>query len=131
MSKPIEHYLETYNYWLLEYKREKEERSSATDYAHKCRCFYNIYRKKIRYWFKHQNEYEDYIKLESARTSAKEYQQERAAKVNQFAEEIRKAKEVSKELWRQKIKEYSEFLESHPFKRQDELEKMFLEQVIS
>lgn len=130
MTKPIEYYLEIYNYWLLEYKKEKEERSSSTEYAHKCRCFYNNYRKKIRYWFKHQNEYEDYIRLESARTSAREYQQERASKVNQYVEEIRKAKEVSKELWRAKIKEYSEFLEANPFRTQKELEKMFLEQVI-
>ena len=130
MKKPLEYYIDKYNYWTLEYNKEKEERSSSTEYAHKCRCTYSVYRKKIRYWFKHQKEYEDYIKLESARISAREYQQERAAKVNMYIEEIRKAKEVSKELWRQKIKEYSEFQESHPFKTQKELEKMFLEKVI-
>ena len=130
MTKPLEYYIDNYNYWTLEYQKEKEERSSYTEYAHKCRSAYSVYRKKIRYWFKHQKEYEDYIKLESARISAREYQQERAAKVNIYIEEIRKAKEISKELWRQKIKEYSEFQESHPFKTQKELEKMFLEEVI-
>lgn len=130
MTKPLEYYIDQYNYWTLEYQKEKEERSSYTEYAHKCRSNYSVYRKKIRYWFKHQNEYEDYIKLESARTSAKEYQQDRAAKVNYYIAEIRKAKEISKELWREKVKEYSEFLEANPFRTQKELEKMFLENVI-
>ena len=97
MTKPLEYYIDKCNYWTLEYNKEKEERSSYTEYAHKCRSAYSVYRKKIRYWFKHQKEYEDYIKLESARISAREYQQERAAKVNMYIEEIRKAKEISKE----------------------------------
>ena len=130
MTKPIEHYLETYNYWLMEYEREKKERSSYTEYAHKCRCFYNIYRKKIRYWYRHQNEYEDYIKLESARISAQEYIQERASKINQYKQEIKQAKKISKEFWHEKVKEYNTFLKKFPFKRQEELEKMFLEEVI-
>ena len=130
MTKPIEHYLETYNYWLMEYQREKKERSSSTEYAHKCRSFYNIYRKKIRYWYRHQNEWEEYIKLQSARISAQEYQQERASKINQLKDEIKKAKEISKELWHQKIEEYKTFLKKFPFTKAEELEKMFLQEVI-
>lgn len=130
MTKPVEYYLEIYNYWLLEYEREKRERSSATEYAHKCRCFYNNYRKKIRYWYNHKAEWEEYNKLETAKVKALQYQQERASKKKQFQQEIKQAKEISKELWRQKVKEYNTFLENHPFMRQEELEKMFLEEVI-
>ena len=130
MKKPLEHYIDKYNYWTLEYEREKEERSSSTEYAHKCRCFYNIYRKKIRYWFRHQNEYEDYIKLESARISAQDYIQERASKINQYKQEIKQAKKISKELWHQKVEEYNTFLKNFPFTKAEELEKMFLDQVL-
>ena len=130
MTKPLEYYIDKYNYWTLEYQREKEERSSSTEYAHKCRCFYNIYRKKIRYWFRHQNEYEEYIRLESARISAQEYQQQRLSKINQYKQEIKQAKEISKDLWHQKIEEYNTFLKNFPFKTAEELEKMFLQQII-
>ena len=130
MKKPLEYYIDNYNYWTLEYNKEKEERSSSTEYAHKCRCFYNIYRKKIRYWFKHQSDYEDYIKLESAKASAREYQQERLDKIKQYKQEIKEAKKISKEFWREKVKEYNEFLKKFPFTKAEELEKMFLEKVI-
>lgn len=130
MTKPLEYYIDKYNYWTLEYQREKEERGSTTNYASNCRHNYSVYRKRIRYWFKHQNEYEDYIKLESARISARECQQERLSKIEQFKEEIKQAKEISKKLWHEKIKEYKEFLKNSPFQRREELEKMFLEQVI-
>ena len=62
--------------------------------------------------------------------SAREYQQQRRNKIKQLKEEIRKAKEISKELWHQKIEEYNTFLKNFPFTRAEELEKMFLEQVI-
>ena len=129
MKKPLQYYLDKCNYWLLEYEREKQERSSATKRADKCRHNYCVFRKKIRYWFSHQNEYEDYIKLESARVSAQDYQKERLSKIKQYKQEIEQAKEISKELWRQKIKEYNTFLENVPFKTAEELEKLYLSEL--
>ena len=130
MTKPLEYYIDKCNYWTLEYKREKEERSSSTNYASNCRHNYCNYRKKIRYWFKHQNEYEEYIRLQSAMISARGYKQERVDKIKQYKQEIKQAKEISKELWHQKIEEYKTFLKNFPFTRAEELEKMFLEEVI-
>ena len=95
MKKPIEYYTDKYNYWLLEYKREKEENSSSTKYAHKCRAFYSIYKKKIRYWYQHEQEYKNNEKLEKARIFAREYQQERIYKIQWFKD---KTKEIFKKF---------------------------------
>lgn len=65
MKKPIQHYIDKCNYWLLEYEREKKERSSYTEYAGKCRTYYCAYKKRIRYWYNHKAEWEEYNKLET------------------------------------------------------------------
>lgn len=98
MKKPIQHYIDKCNYWLLEYEREKKERSSSTECAVKCRTYYNAYKKRIRYWYKHQSEHEEFIKSESARVSAQDYIQDRRSKIKQYKQEIKEAKEISKEL---------------------------------
>lgn len=130
MKKPIEYYLDKCDYWLLEYEQEKKERGSKTEYAHNCSRNYWVYKKKIRYWYKHKKEWEEYNRLETAKAKAFQYQQERLSKIKQLKEEIKKAKEISIDEWRKKLKEYKEFIETHPFKTAEELEKMFLEQVI-
>ena len=130
MTKPIQYYLDKCNYWLLEYKREKEERGSQTSYAGACRYACSVFKKKIRYWCSHKSEYEDYIKLESAKVSARDYQQDRLSKIKQYKQEIKEAKKISKDLWHQKVEEYNTFLKKFPFKTAEELEKMFLEEVI-
>lgn len=129
MTKPIQYYIDKLNYWLMEYEREKAERGSATNYAHSCRKSYCEYKRKIRYWYNHKAEWEEYNKLETASAKALQYKQERASKIKQLREEIKKAKEVSKELWRQKIKEYNTFLENVPFKTEEELEKLYLSEL--
>ena len=130
MTKPIEFYIDKCNYWTLQYQKEKEERSSYTNYASNCRHNYCNYRKKIRYWYRHQNEWEEYIKLQSAMVSAREYQRKRVDKIKQYKQEIKEAKKISKELWHEKLEEYKTFLEKFPYAPQEELEKMFLEKVI-
>lgn len=130
MTKPIEFYIDKCNYWTLQYQKEKEERSSYTNYASNCRHNYCNYRKKIRYWYRHQNEWEEYIKLQSAMVSARDYQRKRVDKIKQYKQEIKEAKKISKELWHEKLEEYKTFLEKFPYAPQKELEKMFLEEVI-
>lgn len=127
MTKPIQYYIDKYNYWLMEYANEKKERGSYTNYASSCRHNYYDYRKKIKYWYNHKAEWEEYDRLETAKAKAFQYQQERRNKIKQFKEEIKQAKEVDKVLWRQKIKEYNTFLENFPYKTAEELEKEFLD----
>lgn len=129
MFKPIQHYIDKCNYWLLEYEREKEERGSKTEYAHKCAFNYWVYKKKINYWYKHKAEWEEYQRLETAKAKAFQYQQERRSKIKQLKEEIKQAKEVDKTLWHKKIKEYNTFLENFPYKTTEELEKTFLDEI--
>ena len=122
MNKPIEYYTDKYNYWILEYKREKEENSSSTKYAHKCRSFYNIYKKKIRYWYQHEQEYKNNKKLEKARTFAREYQQERISKIKWFKNKINEAKEKGdREKWHEIVDKYNLYLKMKPFKNTKEL----------
>ena len=122
MKKPIEYYTDKLNYWLLEYKREKEERSSSTKYAHKCRAFYSVYKKKIRYWYQHEQEYKNNEKLEKARTFAREYQQERISKIKWFKNKINEAKEKGdKEQWHKIVDDYNHYLKLKPFKAAKEL----------
>lgn len=129
MTKPVEFYIDKFNYWLMEYVKEKEERSSYTNYASNCRHNYCIYKKRIRYWFKHKSEYEEYQRLELARAKAFQYQQERLSKIEQFKQEIKQAKEISNDLWHKKLTEYNTFLKTHPFQRQEELEKLYLDEI--
>ena len=129
MTKPIQYYIDKCNYWLMEYQREKEERGSQTSYAGSCRKAYSDYKRKIRYWYKHKAEWEEYNRLETAKAKARESQQQRLSKIAQFKEEIRKAKKIDKTLWMQKLTEYSEFLEANPFRTQEELEKLYLSEL--
>lgn len=129
MTKPIQYYIEKYNYWLMEYANEKEERDSQTRYACNCRNYYCNYKKKIRYWYKHKAEWEEYNRLETAKLKAFQYQQQRRNKINQYKQEIKQAKEISKELWHKKLQEYKEFLEKFPFQQQEELEKLYLSEL--
>ena len=122
MKKPIEHYVDIYNYWIMEYKKEKEKNSSATEYAHKCRSFYNIYRKKIKYWYQHKEEYENNQKLEKAITFAREYQEERISRIRWFRSKINEAKnEGDKEKWHEFVGYYNNYLKIKPFKNTKEL----------
>lgn len=122
MKKPIECYIDKYNYWILEYNKEKEENSSSTEYAHKCRCFYNVYRKKIEYWYKHKEEYENNQKLEKAITFAREYQEERINKIRWFRGKINEAKNKGdKEKWHELVGYYNDYLKIKPFKNTKEL----------
>ena len=122
MKKPIEHYIDKYNYWILEYKKEKEKNSSSTEYAHKCRSFYNVYRKKIEYWYKHKEEYENNQKLEKAVTFAREYQEERISKIKWFKNKINEAKNKGdKEKWHEFVGYYNDYLKIKPFKNTKEL----------
>ena len=113
MKKPIEYYIDKYNYWILEYKKEKEKNSSSTKYAHKCRSFYNIYRNKIRYWYQHKEEYENNQKLEKAITFAREYQEERIYKIKWFKNDLEK--------WHEFVGYYNDYLKIKPFKNTKEL----------
>lgn len=122
MKKPIEYYIDKYNYWILEYKKEKEERSSSTKYAGKCRSFYNIYRNKIEYWNKHKEEYENNQKLEKAITFAREYQEERISKIRWFKNKIKEAKANNDlEKWHEFVGYYNDYLKIKPFKNTKEL----------
>ena len=122
MKKPIEYYIDKYNYWILEYNKEKKENSSSTEYAHKCRSFYNIYRKKIEYWYQHKEEYESNQKLEKAITFAREYQEERISRIRWFRSKINEAKnEGDKEKWHEFVGYYNDYLKIKPFKNTKEL----------
>lgn len=122
MKKPVEYYIDKLNYWLMEYKREKEENNSATKYAHKCRAFYSIYKKKIKYWYQHKQKYENNEKLEKANTFAREYQQERISKIKWFKNKINEAKENGdKEQWHKIVAAYNNYLKLKPFKSTKEL----------
>ena len=122
MKKPIEYYIDKYNYWILEYKEEKEENSSSTEYAHKCRCSYNMYKKKIEYWYQHKEKYENNQKLEKAITFAKEYQEERISKIKWFKHKIKEAKANNDlEKWHQFVGYYNDYLKIKPFKNTKEL----------
>lgn len=122
MKKPIEYYIDKYNYWILEYKKEKEENSSSTEYAHKCRCSYNTYRKKIRYWYQHKEEYENNQKLEKAVTFAREYQEERISKIKWFKNKIKEVKANNDlEKWHEFVGYYNDYLKIKPFKNTKEL----------
>ena len=122
MKKPIEYYMDKYNYWILEYKKEKEKNSSSTEYAHKCRCLYNTYRKKIRYWYQHKEEYENNQKLEKAITFAREYQEERINKIRWFKNKIKEIKATGDtEKWHKIVNNYNYYLIIKPFKNAKEL----------
>ena len=129
MTKPIQYYIDKCNYWLLEYECEKKERGSQTSYAGACRYACSVFKKKIRYWYKHKSEWEDYNRLETAKLKAFQYQQQRRSKIKQYKQEIRKAKEISKELWKQKLTEYKDFIEKVPYQTQKELEKLYLSEL--
>lgn len=122
MKKPIEYYIDKYNYWIMEYKKEKEENSSSTEYAHKCRCSYNMYKKKIEYWNQHKEEYENNQKLEKAITFAREYQEERISKIKWFKNKIKEAKANNDlEKWHEFVGYYNDYLKIKPFKNTKEL----------
>lgn len=122
MKKPIEYYIDKYNYWILEYNKEKTENSSSTEYAHKCRSFYNIYKKKIEYWNQHKEEYENNQKLEKAIIFAREYQEERISRIRWFRSKINEAKnEGDKEKWHEFVGYYNDYLKIKPFKNTKEL----------
>ena len=122
MKKPIEYYIDIYNYWILEYNKEKKENSSSTEYAHKCRCSYNMYKKKIEYWNKHKEEYENNQKLEKAVTFAREYQEERISKIKWFKNKIKEAKANNDlEKWHEFVCCYNNYLKIKPFKNTKEL----------
>lgn len=129
MKKPVEFYIDKCNYWLMEYEIEKAEKGSKTSYAYNCKHNYYAYKKRIRYWYKHKAEYEEYNRLETAKLKAFQYQQERRSKIKQLKQEIKQAKEISKELWRQKLTEYNTFLENFPYKTAEELEKLYLSEL--
>lgn len=122
MKKPIEHYIDIYNYWILEYKKEKEKNSSSTKYAGKCKAYYNVYKKKIEYWYKHKEEYENNQKLEKATTFAREYQEERISRIKWFRGKINEAKNKGdKEKWHEFVGYYNDYLKIKPFKSTKEL----------
>lgn len=122
MKKPIEYYIDKYNYWVLKYKKEKEKNSSSTEYAHKCRSAYNVYKKKIRYWYQHKEEYENNQKLEKARIFAREYQEERISKIKWFKNKINEIKAMGDtEKWHEVVGYYNDYLRIKPFKNTKEL----------
>lgn len=122
MKKPIEYYIDKYNYWVIKYNKEKEKNSSSTEYAHKCRSAYNVYKKKIRYWYQHKEEYENNQKLEKAITFAREYQEERISKIKWFKNKIKEAKTNNDlEKWHELVGYYNDYLRIKPFKNTKEL----------
>lgn len=124
MNLPLSYYEEKLITFINKYNNAKDQKEKLLLRKHICN-----YRARIRYWKSHEEEYIKNKETKAIEAKALRAKKERTKELNQYQKLVDEARELYKQdpssdnnyNWRLAVKNYNEYVKTHPFKTQKQL----------